>query len=422
MTTVGDVGAMYETGVLVENPAQYAALFRERMGYKNPDPQLSKAVAAPNQSNWFGKTHFKTPLVSGIHNGLAPGQEIETTLYQKRAMNPIWPPPPKHRMAMINPSWQMATNAYGGHSGTIEMLAGNHQFPLPSANDSLEQVSSLALDENARKAIHDPLSNTFALNQLRQEQSDYHGEAKERELRYHADAMHSEALGEEDASDPKTGTRRTLDGGLAQGGIDFLNRRRKDRGEFPLGKRRKSVAVGPSDTQSHMAPSVAIGTQTAFRNRRQTSFSSGWFRPGSGGHGDSSDSGGDSGLGGAGHGRGPAGHDRKILSQPSTRGSSGADFSDSTVPPGKRTPHEDGLASAATGRDASSSEAFHSTRSGDSTSEHHINKAPVAVARPVTTVDATPGLATAVVNGVVDDTTATREARGTTSTHQTRSK
>ena len=365
MATVGDVGAMYETGVLVENPGEYAALFRKRMGYTNPDPQLSKAVAAPNQSNWFGKTHFKTPLVSGIHSGAPPGQEIETSIYQKRAMNPIWPPPPKHRMAMINPSWQMATNAFGGHTGTIEMLAGNHQYPLPSANDSLEQVSTMALDENARKAINDPLSATFALNQLRQEQSDYYGEAKERELRTQADAMHSEALGEEDARDVSTGTRFTSDGSLGQGAMDFLNRRRKERGQEPLGKRRKSVATSTSNSGASVTTAtIATNTNTASGNRKTTDFGSGWW-------GSTGGSSSDEGLGGAGYGKGTARHARRHLSQPSTKRSERRNFSDSTVSAGERTPHQDGLPSVSS--KANSDSSYHSTRSRAPAAEATIN-------------------------------------------------
>lgn len=300
MTTVGDVGAMYETGVLAENPNQASALFRKRMGYVNPDPQLSRLLAAPNQSAWHGKTHFKTPLVSGIHSGQPPGQEIETTIYQKRAMNPIWPPPPKHRMAMINPTWQQATNAFGGHSGTIEMLAGNHQFPLPSANDSLEQVSALALDENARKAINDPLSNTFALNQLRQEQDGYYGEGREQELRYMVDDLHSQALGKETS-------------------LEFINRRRKDRGEFELKRDPKADGGNPSSTDTAASKDGKMDHSPD-----------------------------DSGFGAAGFGRGTAGLSSKILEDDSTYRTARSRGSE----------HSFGLDSAATGSHANSHNAW----------------------------------------------------------------
>lgn len=157
---------MYDTGVLVENPTMGNAFFRKRMGYSNPDSAATSAAAAVQygfQANWRGKTHFKTPLIAGMHTGVAPGQELETSLYQARAMNPPWPPRATHRTDMVNPSWQQNVSAYGGHAGTIEMLAGNYNVALPMANDMLEEISANAIDEHKRKAIRDPLSNTYAL-------------------------------------------------------------------------------------------------------------------------------------------------------------------------------------------------------------------------------------------------------------------
>jgi len=157
---------MYSTGVLVENPTMGNAFFRKRMGYVNPDRASTANVATTQygfQANWRGKTHFTTPLISGVHTGAAPGQEIETSLYQVRAMNPPWPPVATHRTDMINPSWQANVSAYGGHTGTIEMLAGGYQQPLPMANDLLEEISAQAIDEHKRKAAFDPLSATYAM-------------------------------------------------------------------------------------------------------------------------------------------------------------------------------------------------------------------------------------------------------------------
>jgi len=145
------------------------AFFRKRMGYNNPNKQATALVAEArygNQGKWRGETFDKRPLVAGVHSGEPPGMDIMTVIYQERAMDPKWPAAPTNRMDMINPSWQQNVSAYGGHTGTVEMLASGHRAILPMANDSLEQISANAIDENKRLAIHDPLSNFYAAKTL----------------------------------------------------------------------------------------------------------------------------------------------------------------------------------------------------------------------------------------------------------------
>ena len=164
MTT--GLNAMYDTNVLLENPMTPSAFFRKRMKYKNPDSHATSVAnfIANNgdQGSWRGNYRKSAPLVNGLRDGLPPGEEIETILYQARAMDPKYPGPPTHRAAMLHPNWQVEANVFGGDTGTIEMLAGNYDHVLPMANDSLEQISANALDENARIAANDPLSNTYA--------------------------------------------------------------------------------------------------------------------------------------------------------------------------------------------------------------------------------------------------------------------
>ena len=163
------LGAMYETGVLVAGPTMGDAFFRKRMGYNNPNKQATALVAEArygNQGKWRGETFDKRPLVAGVHSGEPPGMDVMTVIYQERAMDPKWPAAPTNRMDMINPSWQQNVSAYGGHTGTVEMLASGHRAILPMANDSLEQISANAIDENKRLAIHDPLSNFYAAKTL----------------------------------------------------------------------------------------------------------------------------------------------------------------------------------------------------------------------------------------------------------------
>lgn len=172
MTTLGD---MYETGVLVQNPNMVSANFRKRMGYRNPDPQVTAVIGAQTygfQGSWQHVVREKKLIVLGINTGRPPNEAADTVAYQRRAMDPPFPYKSHKRMQMINPSWATASNKFGGHSGTIEMLAGGHEFPLPFANDSLEEVSALALDEHARSAKRDPLSNTYALNIIRNDTQD----------------------------------------------------------------------------------------------------------------------------------------------------------------------------------------------------------------------------------------------------------
>ncbi len=63
---------------------------------------------------------------------------------------------------MLNPEWQTGISVMGGNTATMEQLVNTQEGPLPFANDSLEQVQALALDENFT-AIRDPMSNTYAL-------------------------------------------------------------------------------------------------------------------------------------------------------------------------------------------------------------------------------------------------------------------
>ena len=156
---------MYETGVLVENPIAAAEYFRNRMGYKNPDSQATNLVTSINygfQGNWRGQTYDKREYIAGVHNGDMPGADTNTDVLQARAMDP-WSEKAKSRLDYINPSWQANVSEFGGHSGTIEMLAGGHDRPLPMAMDNLEQISANALDENQRKSKNDPLSSSYAL-------------------------------------------------------------------------------------------------------------------------------------------------------------------------------------------------------------------------------------------------------------------
>jgi len=195
------IGGMYNAGVLVENGDAGSAYFRKRMGYRNPDSRATAAAlfvqSRGDQGSWFAHGRDRKPLLAGLQNGEAPGQEIETRIYQARAMNPPWPPAPSHRADMMHPHWQTEMNQMGGAPGDIEMLAGKYDHVLPIANDSLEQISANALDENARKARNDPLSNTYAMRamgvdeKLAVEHAERHSELR----RIHNEEIYSQSLG-----------------------------------------------------------------------------------------------------------------------------------------------------------------------------------------------------------------------------------
>ena len=259
---MSSVGVMYETGVLVENPTMGAAFFRKRMGYNNPNKYATAVVAYSqygNQGQWRGQTFDKRVLEAGVHSGEGPGQDVMTSVYQARAMDPKWPARATNRMDMINPSWQANVSQYGGHSGTIEMLAGGYNTILPMANDSLEQIAANAIDENKRHAMHDPLSNYYAARALGVEETLANARAADRLAEHNAkqtalrtDQVITDESGRIISREKRLGTRKphasiktsiTPHSNMYRGGMNPLHRK----GHFHMVSQHvKSIAGGPT--------------------------------------------------------------------------------------------------------------------------------------------------------------------------------
>lgn len=161
------VSAMYETGVLVENPSLIAKLFRKRMGYVDPDP-IGSAASEVNPglvtAALQGRSRNQKPIVNGGFDGHPPGQDSDTLMWQENAMNPPAPPNPMGQ-SLTESTWHNAVNEYGGNSGTIQMMVNRYTQILPISNDNKSQVLNNAWTrENRKKAGLNPFSNTYAAN------------------------------------------------------------------------------------------------------------------------------------------------------------------------------------------------------------------------------------------------------------------
>lgn len=135
------------------------------------DPDESMTLSSNSFMNNHPETFrfvHKQPRVNvnTRQTGLMVGEDPIDKVYQFNRFNPLFPRMPSLRGDMLNPSWNPNPNRFGGSLVNTEMMVYGHGNVLPFSNDSLEEIWAGSLDENRRLAIHNPLSNTYALNQV----------------------------------------------------------------------------------------------------------------------------------------------------------------------------------------------------------------------------------------------------------------
>lgn len=252
----------YSMGVLVQNPNTVNASFRGRMGYRDPDAGLTKTINYTTRGDpvlEFKRKRGEKETKNGQRLGLPPNWDPQTLFYQQR-VEKQGPPLGTSRQNMIHPHWQVATNAFGGNSGTIEMLAGGHNQPLPFANDNLDEVTIGALEEHHRNAANDPFSNAYALKANRDVLEDFqatvHLEKEKDEERYdhtHEDVQDSQEKQEQSKHEAHVSS---LGGGGSSGGGASVNNY-----QTPTGRDLDSDEEEPSERST-----LPVGSQIRATN------------------------------------------------------------------------------------------------------------------------------------------------------------
>lgn len=171
-TTPDAASAMYETGVLVENPSLIAQKFRQRMGYTDPRPEYTKHVEVnPGvvTAAHAGRSLHQTSIQNGAFDGLPPGQDPDTLQWQWFGMNP---PPVDNPagLSMVNSSWMNEASEFGGGGGTIQMLVNRHSqvLPLSKGESSYNEIRNniARYGENYAVARRNPFTYSYAADSL----------------------------------------------------------------------------------------------------------------------------------------------------------------------------------------------------------------------------------------------------------------
>lgn len=167
--TPDSLNNMFGEGKLCVNPNFVSKMFRKRVHFKDPNPELTnrcKEKTSILTSKPKVRPHIKVMTKNYDRNiGLPTRMNPQNLLAQYRAMNPVYQGI-NVRGDILNPKWQPRSNMYNGSNSQIEMEVFSHGIALPIANDNLEQVSMSALRENFGKSINNPFSNTYALAHL----------------------------------------------------------------------------------------------------------------------------------------------------------------------------------------------------------------------------------------------------------------